>query len=79
MNNEIKLYELIKQQSLVNGFMAMRDSDVAKKLGVSKYSIPNYKKKLVDSGYIEVKVKVVDNKPITLYRVIKEYTGKLEW
>jgi Mn-dependent DtxR family transcriptional regulator len=79
MNNEIKLYELIKEQSVSDGFMAMRDLDVAERLGVSKYSIPNYKKRLVEQGYVEVKVKVVNNKPITLYRVLKEYTGKVQW
>ena len=79
MNNEIKLYELIKNESSNNGFMAMHDIDVAQKLNVSRYTIPNYKKRLVDNGFIETKVKVVDNKPITLYRIIKEYTGNVQW
>ena len=80
MNNELKLYELIKSNiSDTSPFMAMHDIDVAKKLNVSKYSVPNYKKKLINDGYIETKVKVVNNRPITLYKIIKEYTGEVQW
>ena len=80
MNNEIKLYEFIKANiNNETGFLAMHDVDVAKKLNVSKYSIPNYKKRLINAGFIEVKVKVVENKPITMYRIIKEYKGIPQW
>jgi len=76
MNNEKKLYDLIKQN---NNLLVMHDTEVADILGVSKYSIPNYKKRLLNGGYIETKVRVVDNKPVTLYRIIKEYTGEVVW
>ena len=80
MNNEIKLYEFIKANTnKETGFLAMHDVDVASKLDVSRYTIPNYKKRLVDAGYIETKVKVIENRPITLYRIIKEYTGAPQW
>lgn len=80
MNNELKLYELIKAESNnESGFMAMHDVEVAERLNVSKFTVPNYKKRLVDNGFIETKVKVVANKPITLYRIIKEYTGSVQW
>ena len=80
MNNEIKLYELIKSKIDPNtNCVAMHDTDVAQQLNVSKFSIPNYKRKLVKNGFIETKVRVVDNKPITLYRIIKEYTGQPQW
>ena len=76
MNNERKLYELIKAN---NNLLVMHDVDVAKQLGVSKYSIPNYKKRLIESGLIETKVKIIDNRPITLYRIVKEYNGEIKW
>lgn len=76
MNNERKLYNLIKEN---NNFLAMRDTEVAKLLGVSRYTIPNYKKRLIDKGYIETKVRVEDNRPMTLYKIIKEYDGSVQW
>ena len=76
MNNEKKLYDLIKNEG---GELAMHDVKVAELLGVSKYSIPHYKKRLIEDGFLETKVKVVDNKPITLYRLIKEYDGTIKW
>lgn len=76
MNNEKKLYDLIKSN---NNFLAMRDTEVAKILGVSRYSIPNYKKRLIDKGFIETKVKVEDNRPMTLYKIIKDFNGEIEW
>ena len=80
MNNEIKLYELIKSKiDKTSNCVAMHDTEAAQLLNVSKFSIPNYKRKLVKNGFIETKVKVVDNKPITLYRIIKEYNGQLQW
>ena len=80
MNNEIKLYEFIKANTdKQTGFLAMHDVDVAARLNVSRFTIPNYKKRLVEQGFIETKVKVIKNKPITLYRIIKEYDGKIQW
>ena len=76
MNNEKKLYDLIKAN---NNFLAMHDTEVANLLGVSRYSIPNYKKRLITKGYIETKVRVENNRPLTLYKIIKDYDGKVEW
>lgn len=71
MNNEKKLYELIKKNG---GELIMQDVDVATIIGVSKFSIPKYKKKLIDAGYIQTVVKVIENKPQTIYKIIKEYS-----
>ena len=76
VNNEKKLYDYIKENG---GFVAMRDVDIAEQIGTNRGNIPVYKKKLRDSGYIETKIKYQDNKPITLYKIVKDYTGELEW
>lgn len=76
MNNEKLLYDLIKNNG---GEYAGRDEEIAKKIGKSRFAIPVYKKKLRDAGYIETKVRVIDNRCITLYRIIKEYTGEIVW
>lgn len=76
MNSEKKLYDLIKNNY---GFLAMRDEEVAEQLNVKRGNIPVYKRKLRDAGYIETKVKYVDGKPMTLYKIKKEYTGMVEW
>ena len=75
MNNEKLLYELIKKNG---GMYAIRDTDAAQKLGKSKFCIPLYKRKLKKAGYIETKVKIVDNKPITLYKIVKDYDGGID-
>ena len=76
MNNEKLLYDLIKANG---GELACRDAEIADKIGKSRYAIPVYKRKLKDNGFIETKVRVVDNRCITLYRIIKEYNGEIHW
>lgn len=75
MNNEILLYNLIKNNG---GELIMKDAEVAAKIGKSVYSIPFYKKKLIKSGYIQTKVQVINNTPTTCYRIIKEYNGEVD-
>lgn len=76
LNQEKKLYDFIKQH---NGFIAMRDADVAKNINVRLGTIPMYKKKLRNNGYIETKIKYIDGRAITLYKIVKEYDGQITW
>ena len=76
MNNEKLLYDLIKANG---GKLIASDIEIAEKIGKSRYSIPVYKRKLREGGYIETKVKVIDNKCITMFKIIKEFTGEIDW
>lgn len=76
MNNEKQLYDYIKSHG---GFLVARDVDIAKSLGISRNNIPRYKRKLRDNGFIETKIQFLDNKPITVYRITKDYVGQLSW
>ena len=76
MNQEKKLYDFIKQHG---GFIAMRDAGVAKNIHVGLGTVPMYKKKLRHAGYVETKIKYIDGRAITLYKIIKEYDGQITW
>ena len=76
MNSEKRLYDYIKSNG---GFLAARDKELAQALPVRIGNIPRYKQRLRNAGFIETKVQFMDSKPITMYRIIKDYTGQLTW
>ena len=49
------------------------DNDLACTLGVSVYSLAKYKRRLKENGYIKSKLKFVDGKIRSFYKLIKPY------
>lgn len=76
MNSEKRLYDYIKSNG---GVLAARDKELAEALQVRIGNIPRYKQRLRNAGFIETRVQFMDSKPITVYRIIKDYTGQLTW
>ena len=76
MNNEYRLYELIKN----NEDFSATDNEVAKILNVCPSSVAKYRYKLKNKGYIDYKIAFKDNRMRTFYKLTdKVYTGKLDW
>lgn len=74
MNSEKLLYDLIEKYG---GELVARNEEIAPVIGKSAQTIAYYKRLLIQAGYIETKVKVVDGKCTTFYKITKEYVDEL--